>query len=194
MRHADFAADGCDVSDSSIAAMHHVGQHRERGVDLCPEHHLHGFFEIGESLGFNRPNGDDARIIDENIDDAKTLDHLAHHRIHFLLLPDVTNNGHDFGTGACEFLVGPFQGVGVPCAEYNFASLCGEFLCDGEAKSARAAGDERDLSAEISHAHVVQEFLGTVAEGESRGSAGYGESGCSDGELSATWQSHNSSV
>ena len=79
VRDGEFAADAGDVHDAGAASgcrklCHHVGQCGVGCVERGEEVDTHGGFKGFQWLGFEGTDGDDAGIVDENVDAAEAAD------------------------------------------------------------------------------------------------------------------------
>jgi hypothetical protein len=109
---------------------------------------LHALLEIFALHVFERPDFDDARVIDQNVDLAKALESLLDSRLNLRAIEQVaggrehvTAAGRELGFGTREF-------VRVTGQNGNASALFANLARNRQAKSARTSGDQHDFVSE----------------------------------------------
>jgi hypothetical protein len=118
MREGDFAPDGADIDDRSLASLQHLRQHCQGGMQRAEEVDIHRLVEAIERLALQGTNHNDAGIVNHDIDPAEMRGsrghHLANRRLYAHIArvhPDIS--GRRAATGQ-EARLCSFQLVGVP--------------------------------------------------------------------------------
>ena len=128
----------------------HVGQdgadELERPADVRGEHPL----EVVAALALERPDRDDAGVVDQHVDAAEVVADLADEPPHVVGVRHVAGGGEGVGRAAVyELLAGLAQLVLVAGAQGDAAAGVGELAADLQAQTAAAAGDEGDLAGQL---------------------------------------------
>ena len=93
MRHRDFAAYRRDVDDGSFATAEHLRQNRHGAMDSGEKIGIHHVAKIFDGLRFNRPNCNDARVVDQDVDATEMLCRSLNQRLNLSWPAQV--GGHD---------------------------------------------------------------------------------------------------
>ena len=195
MRDSDLPADGSDVDDGGAAGSGERGllaEVREGGpcgVEGGEEVDLHGAFEDLKGLGFDGADVDDAGVVNENVDTAEALDGFVDEALCFFGLGEVSGDevevlGAEVGELGEEGFLGLLELGEIARGEDEAGGplacrTSGEARGDGEAKAARASGDEDDGARGIG----VRQGELAVADGadDEDGGSGGDDGGCDGG-------------
>jgi len=122
---------------------------------VCPEHHVHGFLEVGNCLRLQRTDLNHSSVVDEDVDLSEMLDHFPHHVLNIFLRRDVASDGENLHTFLAKFACGDIELLLIASADRHAAALPREFLGKCETKSARSSRDEHAVAADVGHRELV---------------------------------------
>ena len=173
VRHADLSADRRDVHDPSMSLTLHHRQDGQRRVDDAPVHDVHQRVVVVDAHRRRGADFDDAGVVDQDVDAAKRL----HRR--FDQVRDLIGTGHVAHdrhhrrrSQSRQFLGCLAQFTLFAGADHDPATGAGELAGDVETESARAAGDDGDLSFQRLLAQVTGEGAGGDGDGGDCGERG----------------------
>jgi regulator of protease activity HflC (stomatin/prohibitin superfamily) len=109
---------------------------------------LHRLVEVLERHLRERPDGDGAGVVDEDIDRPEPRPDSRHQRLHLGAVGDVGAGGEDHAV-ALQLGARTAQGIRVTAADGDASASVDQFPRQGEAQAARAAGDQNGLPAEV---------------------------------------------
>src|SRR5882724_4328070 len=152
MRHADLASDGSNIYDLARPTRKHLRQHRQRGMDRPPEHHVHRFLKILQLLCKDRPDRNHAGVVHQHIDLAHMAAYGADEVVHLLRLAHVTWDRADNSAQVFQLLPGACQFLLVAGADCDFRSELSELFCQRQPQTTRSAGNQNGLPAQLAQA------------------------------------------
>src|SRR4051812_13782979 len=137
VRNTDLSPNRSNIHDARLSPTAHLWQSSKRCVYLTPKVVVHGLFEIGQTLVFNRPHGNHSGIVYEYVDCAEVILDLLHCGLDLLAIRDVTDKSHycsarfllNGSACAVQFLL-------VPRADCDLGAASSKFLRHSQAKTA----------------------------------------------------------
>jgi MerR family transcriptional regulator/heat shock protein HspR len=167
--NGDFTSDGGDVNDGGGAIVRnteHVGKRRLCGVEGGEEVGGHGATVGGEGLVFDGADLDDAGVVDEDVDATEVGDGVIDEIFGLGGVGEVGGDEKDRlgGADSVAFEQGVAGGdelVDVAGGEDEATAAAAKAFGEGEAESARAAGDKNDFI-----------FVSTACGGRDKGVGG----------------------
>src|SRR5262249_11907728 len=155
-----------DIDDVSAPALDHRRNQGEGGVDRAPERDVHSFVEVVNGLRRKRPHGNDAGVVDQDVDASEMAARYGDEMFHFFGLADVAGGGADLGAQPFHLLARASEFAPVASAQNQVAALARELLRQRQAQAARAAGNEHSLAAEVFAAPTIAEPAADAAPGQ----------------------------
>src|SRR5437762_7133261 len=118
----------------------------------------HRAIEISELHMRKRTDFDGARAVNQDVDLTETLKRLLDGGLNLRGLDQIALNREDFGSEVLQLRFRAGEFFGIARDESDFASARANLARDLQAKTARAAGDERDFIAigKAGHSQNVQ--------------------------------------
>ena len=99
---AELAADRRDVDDPAGTPPPHLRQDRQRRVERPPEVGLHRVLVILQGRDVERPDLDDPRVVDQDVDAIEAIEHQANHPLDLAPVRHIAGDGDHLGTEAGE--------------------------------------------------------------------------------------------
>src|SRR5260370_19472402 len=112
------AANGSDVYDSTLAALEHLRQYGQGGMNGAPENDVHGLVKVFPGLRGKGTHRDNSGVINQNVNLAKMLAGDADQVLHLFRPAYIAGRSANLSPQAFHTLTRPRRLVLVPGAQH----------------------------------------------------------------------------